>query len=113
MGVGFVVVRDPLMVYLLTTPVIIDGTLLMNTSTDRRTLIALAVALVFWSSAFAAIRAALVAYGPGELALLRFLTASAVLGAYAIASRMHLPKLRDLPLIALLGLLVLPAITFR
>lgn len=93
------------MVYLLTTPVIINDTLMMNTSTDRRTLIALAVALVLWSSAFAAIRAALAAYGPGELALLRFLTASTVLGAYAIASRMRLPKLRDLPLIALLGLL--------
>jgi len=93
------------MVYLLTTPVIINDTLMMNTSTDRRTLIALAVALIFWSSAFAAIRAALAAYGPGELALLRFLTASTVLGAYAIASRMRLPKLRDLPLIVLLGLL--------
>jgi hypothetical protein len=78
---------------------------LMNTSTDRRTLIALAVVLLFWSSAFAAIRAALVAYGPYELALLRFLTASAVLGIYALASRMRLPKLRDLPLIAMLGLL--------
>jgi len=77
----------------------------MNTSTDRRTLIALAVVLLFWSSAFAAIRAALVAYGPCELALLRFLTASAVLGIYALASRMRLPKLRDLPLIAALGLL--------
>jgi drug/metabolite transporter (DMT)-like permease len=79
--------------------------LLMNTSTDRRTLIALAVVLLFWSSAFAAIRAALVAYGPYELALLRFLTASAVLGIYALASKMRLPKLRDLPLIAVLGLL--------
>ena len=85
--------------------VIIGGTLLMNTSTDRRTLTALAVALVLWASAFAAIRAALASYGPGELALLRFLTASTVLGVYAIASRMRLPKLRDLPLIALLGLL--------
>ena len=78
---------------------------LMNTSTDRRTLIALAVVLLFWSSAFAAIRAALVTYGPCELALLRFLTASTVLGIYALASRMRLPKLRDLPLIAVLGLL--------
>ncbi len=77
----------------------------MNTSTDRRTLIALTVALLFWSSAFAAIRAALASYGPGELALLRFLTASTVLAIYAAISRMHLPRLRDLPLIALLGLL--------
>ncbi len=77
----------------------------MNTSTDRLTLVALAVVLLFWSSAFAAIRAALVAYGPGELALLRFLTASSVLGVYAIVRRMRLPKLLDLPLIALLGIL--------
>ena len=77
----------------------------MNTSTDKRTLIALAVALLFWASAFAAIRAALASYGPGELALLRFLTASAALGIYAAVTRMPLPKARDLPLIALLGLL--------
>ena len=76
----------------------------MNTSTDNRTLAALAVALILWSSAFAAIRAALVGYGPGELALLRFLTASAVLAIYAIMRRMRMPKVRDLPLITLLGL---------
>ena len=77
----------------------------MNTRIDTRTLIALTVLLLFWSSAFAAIRAALAAYGPGELALLRFLTASAVLGVYAVAKRMRLPALRDLPLISSLGLL--------
>lgn len=77
----------------------------MKTRIDTRTLVALAVVLLFWSSAFAAIRAALTAYGPGELALLRFLTASTVLGAYAVASRMRLPALRDLPLIGSLGLL--------
>ena len=76
----------------------------MNTSADNRTLAALAVALILWSSAFAAIRAALVGYGPGELALLRFLTASAVLAIYAIIRRMRMPKVRDLPLITLLGL---------
>ena len=77
----------------------------MKSTTDSRTLAALAVALVLWASAFAAIRAALVSYGPGELALLRFLTASIVLGIYATISRMSLPKLRDLPIIALLGIL--------
>ena len=77
----------------------------MKSTTDGRTLAALAVALVLWASAFAAIRAALVSYGPGELALLGFLTASIVLGIYAAISRMSLPKLRDLPIIALLGIL--------
>jgi drug/metabolite transporter (DMT)-like permease len=77
----------------------------MYAQIDRRTLIALAFVLAFWSSAFAAIRAGLVAYDAGELALLRFLTASAVLAVYAIARRMRLPKLRDVPVIILLGLL--------
>ena len=77
----------------------------MKSTTDSRTLAALAVALVLWASAFVAIRAALVSYGPGELALLGFLTASIVLGIYATISRMSLPKLRDLPIIALLGIL--------
>ncbi|HHE51430.1 MAG TPA: hypothetical protein ENL30_00015 [Candidatus Acetothermia bacterium] len=77
----------------------------MKSTTDSRTLAALAVALVLWASAFTAIRAALVSYGPGELALLRFLTASIVLGIYAAISRISLPKLRDLPVIALLGIL--------
>ncbi|HEX32744.1 MAG TPA: hypothetical protein ENF88_03510 [Candidatus Acetothermia bacterium] len=72
----------------------------MMSTTDGRTLAALAVALVLWASAFAAIRAALVSYGPGELALLRFLTASIVLGIYAAISRISLPKLHDLPIIA-------------
>lgn len=77
----------------------------MFASIDRRTLVALAVVLAFWSSAFAAIRAGLAAYSPGELALLRFLTASAVLAIFALAMRMRLPKLRDVPIIALLGIL--------
>lgn len=40
--------------------------------------VALGVALVLWASAFAGIRAGLKGYGPGELALLRFLVASFV-----------------------------------
>ncbi|MGD9675784.1 MAG: DMT family transporter [Candidatus Bipolaricaulia bacterium] len=67
--------------------------------------IGLAVLLGIWSSAFAAIRVGLSAYGPGELALLRFLTASAVLAAAAVARRTRLPRARDLPLILLLGVL--------
>ena len=59
--------------------------------------------LLFWASAFAAIRAALSAYGPGELALLRFLTASVVLGLVALVRRAPLPRLRDLPLFLLVG----------
>jgi drug/metabolite transporter (DMT)-like permease len=63
----------------------------------------LAVLLLLWSSAFAAIRVGLSAYGPGELALLRFLTASCVLGLVAGARRIRLPRGRDVPVLLLLG----------
>ncbi len=74
---------------------------------------AAAVTLVLWASAFAGIRAALagpglagpLAYSPGQLAVFRFLVASAVLAVVAVATRLKLPKLRDLPTIALAGFL--------
>ena len=71
----------------------------------RGTLLALATTLVLWSSAFAGIRAGLVAYEPGQVALLHFLTASAALGIYAAVVRLRLPARRDLPAIFLAGLL--------
>jgi drug/metabolite transporter (DMT)-like permease len=61
-------------------------------------------ALLLWSSAFAGIKAGLRGFGPGELALLRFLTASASLGIYALAARMRLPRREDVGRIALGGL---------
>lgn len=70
---------------------------------DPKTWAAIAVALLLWASAFAGIRAGLASYGPGELALLRFGTASVTLLGYAIATRMPLPDRRDLPMIALAG----------
>jgi drug/metabolite transporter (DMT)-like permease len=70
---------------------------------DAPALTALVITLVFWSAAFAAIRAGLVAYSPGHLALLRFLIASAVLAAYGVVTRMRLPLLKDVPQIAALG----------
>jgi len=60
--------------------------------------------LLFWASAFAAIRSALSAFPPGELALLRFLVACATLGVLLIFRRPPRPRIRDLPLIFLLGL---------
>ncbi|MFZ0803697.1 MAG: DMT family transporter [Terriglobales bacterium] len=62
-----------------------------------RALLALAAALVLWASAFAGIRAGLRAYSPGQLAVLRFLTASLVLAVYAGASHFRRPKGRDIP----------------
>lgn len=83
----------------------------MKWSLPGRALGAVALTLVFWASAFAGIRAALdglgadPGYGPGELALLRFLVASAVLGVYAAARGIRLPASRDLLGIVVSGFL--------
>jgi drug/metabolite transporter (DMT)-like permease len=63
------------------------------------------VTVLFWGSAFAGIRAGLVAYSPTHVALLRFLAASLVMLVYAAFTRMRLPAWKDLPLIFILGLL--------
>lgn len=62
-----------------------------------RTIFALAFTLVVWASAFAGIRAGLRAYAPANLAVLRFLIASAVLAIYAAVAHFRRPVLRDLP----------------
>ena len=62
-----------------------------------RTLIALGFALVLWASAFAGIRAGLRGYGPANLAVLRFLVASAVLAVYAAVAHFRRPATRDIP----------------
>lgn len=77
----------------------------MDWRREPRTWGAIAVALLLWASAFAGIRAGLRDFGPGELALLRFGTASVVLALYALVARMGLPQRRDLPAIALAGFL--------
>ncbi len=77
----------------------------MRRALEPKTGAAIALTLLLWSSAFAGIKAGLVGYGPGELALLRFGTASLVLGVYALVTRMRLPEGRDLPRIVLAGLL--------
>lgn len=66
---------------------------------------AIIVALLLWAAAFAGIRAGLRDYGPGQVALLRFGTASAALGLYAIVTRMRLPDRRDVPIISVAGVL--------
>lgn len=62
-----------------------------------KTLLAVAVTLLFWSSAFAGIRAGLFGgYTPGHLVLLRFLSASAVFVVYAFIRKIKVPERRDL-----------------
>lgn len=68
-----------------------------------RTLSALALTLVLWASAFAGIRAGLRAYSPANLAVLRFLIASVVLGIYAAVAHFRRPKFRDIPGLILSG----------
>jgi drug/metabolite transporter (DMT)-like permease len=61
------------------------------------------VTVLLWASAFPAIRAALIGFGPGELAALRFAVASIALGSYVILRRPPLPRRADLPRLALAG----------
>jgi drug/metabolite transporter (DMT)-like permease len=72
---------------------------------DPRVLLALGATVFFWASAYAGIRAALEAFGPGEVALARLLVAAVVLALYAVATRMRMPEARDLPVVLLAGLL--------
>ena len=82
---------------------------------DPKTWFAISGTLLLWASAFAGIRAAMRltpaglpgpdGYGPGQVALLRFGTASLVLAVFAVLTRMRPPAGRDLPRIALAGFL--------
>jgi drug/metabolite transporter (DMT)-like permease len=72
---------------------------------STRAWVALAVTLVLWSSAFAGIRAGLRAYSPAEVAVLRFLIASAVLAVYAGLAHFRRPAWRDIPGLILTGLI--------
>lgn len=74
-------------------------------SLDLRALAAVAVTLITWASAFAGIRVGVRAYAPAHMALLRFGIASLVLVVYAVLARMPLPRRRDLPGMALAGVL--------
>jgi len=70
---------------------------------DLQIVLAIVVTLIFWASAFAGIKVGLKAYSPGDLVLLRFLTASLVLLIYAFITRMSLPEKRDIPMLLFLG----------
>ncbi|MFD0768459.1 DMT family transporter [Bacillus sp. CGMCC 1.60114] len=59
--------------------------------------------ILLWASAFPGIRIALQGYSPEDLSLLRLLIGSFVLALFAIATRMRLPTVKDMPFIILLG----------
>jgi drug/metabolite transporter (DMT)-like permease len=73
--------------------------------TDVLTAGAVALTLFLWASGFVGIRAAGDHLSPAALALGRLLVGSLVLGGLVAARREPLPRPRDLPLIALCGLL--------
>lgn len=76
------------------------------------TIFAIIATILFWASTFPAIRVALSAYTPSEVAFLRYVVATALLIGYASAKRLPLPRLRDLPPIALCGFIGLTIYNF-
>ena len=75
----------------------------MTQKFSTRALLALALTLVLWASAFAGIRAGLKAYSPAHVAVLRFLIASAVLAIYSVFAHLRRPAWRDVPGLILTG----------
>jgi drug/metabolite transporter (DMT)-like permease len=73
--------------------------------TDRRSLLAAAVTVVLWASAFVAIRSAGQDFSPGALALGRLLPASAVLGVISLSQRAGWPPRAAWPGIVATGAL--------
>ncbi|HUK66573.1 MAG TPA: DMT family transporter, partial [Anaeromyxobacteraceae bacterium] len=69
-----------------------------------RGLVFASVTVLAWASAFVAMRIAVRSYPPDEVAFLRFVSAGAALLVIALLTRMPLPRPRDVPLFAVLGL---------
>ncbi|WP_158880654.1 DMT family transporter [Rhodanobacter sp. L36] len=72
---------------------------------DSRALVLIAIALLTWSSAYAAIAYALASFTPGEVALARLAIGSLCFGVLMLVRRTPLPQRRDWPQLALLGVL--------
>jgi drug/metabolite transporter (DMT)-like permease len=86
-----------------------EATAVPAAHTDTLAIAAAGVTVVLWASAFVGIRAAGDDFSPGGLALGRLTVAAVVLGLLVLARREPFPAARDLPLIALSGLLWLGA----
>ena len=72
---------------------------------DGRTLSYIGIALLTWSSAYAAIAYALVSFTPGEVALARLAIGSACFAVLLRIKRVPLPARRDWPQLVLLGVI--------
>ncbi|GAB2537451.1 DMT family transporter [Rhodanobacter koreensis] len=72
---------------------------------DGRALFYIGIALLTWSSAYAAIAYALASFTPGEVALARLAIGSLCFAALLVVKRVPLPARRDWPQLALLGVI--------
>ena len=72
---------------------------------DARALACIAIALLTWSSAYAAIAYALASFTPGEVAFARLAIASLCFAVMLVARRTPLPPRRDWPALFALGLI--------
>lgn len=72
---------------------------------DGRALLAIAIALLTWSSAYAAIAYALPAFSPGEVAFARLLIGSLCFAVLLRVRKIPWPARRDWPQLAILGVL--------
>lgn len=72
---------------------------------DARALIYIGIALITWSSAYAAIAYALASFTPGEVALARLLIGSLCFGLLVWAKRVPLPQRSDWLQLAVLGVI--------
>ncbi|MFS2157190.1 DMT family transporter [Pseudomonas sp. Pseusp122] len=79
-----------------------------ETAEKPRPALKIAMATLFvvlcWAYSPTGIHIALHDYGPGHLALLRFIVASIFMAGVALVMRISLPRLQDLPVLVLLGL---------
>lgn len=64
-------------------------------TTTQKVIAAAATTVLLWGSAFPGIKAGLGAYGPGQLALLRYLFASLTMVGIALVQPVRLPRWRD------------------
>jgi drug/metabolite transporter (DMT)-like permease len=71
---------------------------------DSRTALTLILTLLLWGSSVVLIRISLHDFPPGALALMRFLTAGATLGLYAIPRKFRVPAKEDFAAMAGVGI---------
>ncbi|NEU34986.1 EamA family transporter, partial [bacterium LRH843] len=64
----------------------------------------IALVVICWGYSPVGVHSALLSYSPEHIALLRFVIASAVLAMIALRKGMMIPKIRDLPILLILGL---------